>query len=181
MNEVESTCRDDVAAQTSACDGCTLGQSRRDFLRDGALAALGIFASLGIGSRAAAALPIRAARVIRATAETKTYAIPAQDGADIDKDAEVILVRWQGSVIAFNLSCPHQRTALRWNPDEHQFQCPKHHSKYQPDGTFISGRATRGMDRFPIQRQGDNVVVDIDQMIKQTDDPAAWQAAMVHV
>jgi len=181
MNDVESTCRDDVAAETSACDGCAPGQSRRDFLRDGALAALGIFASLGIGSRAAAALPIRIARVVRATAETRTYAIPAQDGADIDKDAEVILVRWQGSVIAFNLSCPHQRTALRWNADEHQFQCPKHHSKYQPDGTFISGRATRGMDRFPIQRQGDNVVVDIDHMFKQTDDAAAWQAAMVRV
>ncbi len=183
MNEVDASCRSDAAAaaQESVCDACALGHSRREFLREGALAALGIFASLGIGSRAAAALPVRAARLIRATADTQTYAIPAQDGADIDRDAEVILVRWQGSVYAFNLSCPHQRTALRWNESDHQFQCPKHHSTYTPDGTFISGRATRGMDRFPITRQGNDVVVDIDHMIKQTDDAAAWQAAVVHV
>ncbi len=163
------------------CDACPIAHTRRDFLREGAIAALGIFASLGLGSRAAAALPVRAARLIRSTAETKTYAIPAQDGADIDNDAQVILVRWQGKVYAFNLACPHQTTALRWNEGEHRFQCPKHHSQYQPDGTFITGRATRGMDRFPIKHDGNNVVVDIDNMIKQTDNMAAWQAAFIAV
>ena len=163
------------------CAGCALGQSRRDFLKSGAIAALGIFASLGVGPRAAAALPVSAAWPIRSTKATKTYAIPAADGAQIDDDAQVILVRWQGGVYAFNLSCPHQNTALRWNDGEHRFQCPKHHSQYTPDGTFITGRATRGMDRFPITRQDNNVVVDIDNMIKQTDNMAAWQAAVVKV
>lgn len=163
------------------CTGCALGQSRRDFLKSGAIAALGIFAALGVSSRTAAALPVSAARLIRSTRETKTYAIPAADGAQIDNDAQVILVRWQGNVYAFNLSCPHQNTALRWNDGEHRFQCPKHHSQYTPDGTFITGRATRGMDRFPITRDGTSVVVDIDNMIKQTDNQAAWQAAMVKV
>ncbi len=170
-----------AAAAGHDCDGCALARTRRDFLREGAIAALGIFASLGIGSRAAAALPVSAARLIRSTRETKTYAIPAADGAQIDNDAQVILVRWEGKVYAFNLSCPHQNTALRWNDGEHRFQCPKHHSQYQPDGTFITGRATRGMDRFPITKNGGNVVVDIDNMIKQTDNMAAWQAAFVTV
>ena len=170
-----------AAAEGHDCDACSIAHTRRDFLRDGAVAALGIFASLGLGSRAAAALPVRAARLIRSTAETKTYAIPAQDGADIDNDEQVILVRWQGNVYAFNLSCPHQNTALRWNDGEHRFQCPKHHSQYQPDGTFITGRATRGMDRFSITRDGNNVVVDVDHMIKQSDDMAAWQAAFIKV
>ena len=57
-------------------------------------------------------------------------------------------MRFQGVVYAFNLSCPHQNTALKWQPDDQRFQCPKHKSRYQPDGTFISGRATRGMDRL---------------------------------
>ncbi len=169
------------AAEGHDCDGCALARTRRDFLREGAIAALGIFASLGIGSRAAAALPVSAARLIRSTRETKTYAIPAADGAQIDNDAQVILVRWQEKVYAFNLSCPHQNTALRWNEGEHRFQCPKHHSQYQPDGTFITGRATRGMDRFPLTKDATNVVVDIDNMIKQTDNMAAWQAAFVAV
>ncbi len=172
---------DAVAVEGVACDGCPVSHTRRDFLRDGAVAALGIFAALGMGSTAAAAMPVRMARLIRTVGATKTYAIPAQDGADIDKDEGVIIVRWQGSVYGFNLSCPHQNTALRWNDGEHRFQCPKHHSQYTPDGTFITGRATRGMDRFPIRREGNNVVVDIDHMIKQTDDMAAWQAAVVRV
>ncbi len=170
-----------AAAEGHDCEACALAHTRRDFLRDGAIAALGIFASLGIGSRAAAALPVSAARLIRSTRETKTYAIPAADGAQIDNDAQVILVRWEGKVYAFNLSCPHQNTALRWNEGEHRFQCPKHHSQYTPDGTFITGRATRGMDRMPIKRDGNNVVVDIDTIIKQSDDMAAWQAAFIAV
>ena len=28
-------------------------------------------------------------------------------------------------------------TALKWAPRDAQFQCPKHHSKYRPDGSFI--------------------------------------------
>ncbi|NUQ21593.1 MAG: Rieske 2Fe-2S domain-containing protein [Gemmatimonadaceae bacterium] len=52
--------------------------------------------------------------------------------AGIDRDSEVILTRWQGLVYAFNLSCPHRHTALRWNDDAHRFQCPKHHSQYTP-------------------------------------------------
>ena len=99
----------------------------------------------------------------------------------IDREQEVILVRWQGAVYAFNLSCPHQRTALRWNGGDAQFQCPKHHSKYRPDGTFVSGRATRGMDRFSISRSGDEIVVDVDAMHKEDKDQAGWDAAVVHL
>ena len=82
---------------------------------------------------------------------------------------------------AFSLVCPHQRTALRWNQGDGQFQCPKHHSKYRPDGTFVSGRATRGMDRFSVTRSGDEIVVDLDAMHKEDKDPAGWAAAVVHL
>jgi Rieske Fe-S protein len=97
----------------------------------------------------------------------------------IDRDNQVILVRWQGAIYAFNLSCPHQNTALRWNQGDSQFQCPKHHSKYTPDGTFLSGRATRSMDRFTITRSGDEIVVDVDAMHKQDADPTGWAASVL--
>jgi Rieske Fe-S protein len=78
----------------------------------------------------------------------------------IDKANQVILVRWQNAVYAFALSCPHQNQALRWDAKETRFQCPKHKSKYQPDGTFISGRATRAMDRYAVRHEGDTIVVE---------------------
>ena len=63
----------------------------------------------------------------------------------------------------------------------HRFQCPKHKSQYQPDGEFITGRATRGMDRLGIRRDGSTVVVDLDALHKQDDDPAGWAAAVVRL
>src|SRR5213076_824952 len=100
-----------------------------------------------------------------------TYAIPAADGATIDHEHEIILVRYRARVYAFNLSCPHRQTALRWEPEDGQFQCPRHHSRYQPDGTFVSGRATRNMDRFGVRRDGGNVVVDESRFIRQDENP----------
>ena len=35
------------------------------------------------------------------------------------------------------------------------------------------------MDRFPVRREGNGVVVDIDHMIKESDDAKAWEAAVV--
>ncbi|HEY2025838.1 MAG TPA: Rieske (2Fe-2S) protein [Gemmatimonadaceae bacterium] len=170
--------------QTDAAKDCTACPvaSRREFLRDAAIALAGIAASLSI-ARTASALPahfdVRSVNAMRHVGNDHTYAIPATDGVEIDRDTEVILVRWQGAVYAFNLACPHQHTALRWDDADRRFQCPRHHSQYQPDGEFITGRATRAMDRFSIRREGDKIVVDVDAMHKQDEDPTGWNAAVV--
>jgi len=164
------------------CSSCPIaaGTSRRDFIRDAALGVAGVLASLSI-ARSAAALPVSMIDAIARKGAGITYAIPSTDGVQIDKDNEVILVRWQGNVYAFNLSCPHQRTALRWNDSAKEFQCPKHKSKYTPSGSFISGRATRGMDRFAIQRSGASVIVDADRMFEEDENESQWKAAFVKV
>ena len=108
-----------------------------------------------------------------------TYPIPAADGASIDRDNQIILVRFQSHLFAFSLSCPHQNTALRWSESDARFQCPKHHSKYQPDGVFISGRATRSMDRHALRREGDNVIVDLDQVYRDDQNHDGWMAATI--
>ena len=160
------------------CQSCPLVSSRRDFLRDAAVGVAGVLATLGI-ARSAAALPVSMVNALARARSGITYAIPAADGVQIDRENEVILTRYQNTVYAFNLSCPHQRTVLRWNDVDKQFQCPKHHSKYTPKGEFISGRATRGMDRLAIVRQGSNVLVDVDQMYKEDEDTPQWTAALV--
>jgi nitrite reductase/ring-hydroxylating ferredoxin subunit len=163
-----------------ACDSCALGKSRREFLRDGFAAAFGALLTLGASEKAAAA-SVSIVNALAAAGSTVTYAIPAANGAQIDRDHEVIVARWENNIYAFSLSCPHQHTALRWEQQNARFQCPKHHSKYQPDGTFISGRATRSMDRFSIKRQGNSVVVDTSVMHKEPDDPKAWREAVVEL
>jgi len=172
-----------AALTTTDCDDCslhqTVGASRRDFLRQSALVVGVLATASGIAPEAVSALPVHFGSGRRTSETDVTYPIPAADGTTIDEKNQVILVRYQGAVYAFNLSCPHQNTALKWNSDAGEFQCPKHHSKYKPDGKFISGRATRDMDRLAIKKDGDNVVVDVDTMFKDDEDHAGWDAAVV--
>jgi len=146
------------------CNGCE-GCSRRDFLRDTVGAAVALTVLSGFRSRS--------------VADVLRYPIPASDGAVIDRDNEIIMVRYQRRAYALALSCPHQRTMLKWRPDDARFQCPKHKSKYQPDGTFISGRATRGMDRHAIKLQGRELIVDRAFLYRQDKNSVEWKSAFV--
>ena len=150
------------------CD-CGAGHDRREFLREFA------------GIVAAVALPVDFASGLPGNGEEVTYAIPAQDGVTIDKAREVILARYEQSVYAFGLSCPHQKTPLRWQEAEHRFQCPKHKSTFRPDGAFVDGRATRNMDRYAIRRAGDNVVVDLGKLYREDENRDAWISALLRL
>jgi Rieske Fe-S protein len=162
------------------CDGCGGGLAgRRDFLREALGAVAAAFAGLGVAPTRAAALAVRFGTALAVRGEEHTYPLPAADGATIDKEAQIILVRYDQKVYAFNLSCPHQNTALRWYAEDNQFQCPKHHSRYRPDGVFISGRATRSMDRLGIRRDGATVIVDADKFYRQDKNPTEWEAAVI--
>ena len=144
------------------CAGCALGagMERRDFLRS--LLAMGAVFVSGVGPRA-----------------EKSYPIPASDGVAIDKEESVIIARHAGKAFAFSLACPHQNTALRWDNGNKRFQCPKHRSRYQPDGVFIDGRATRGLDRFAVRRTDETLLVNLDALYQEDRNPTEWAAAFV--
>lgn len=160
------------------CTGCELG--RRAFLRDAAMAAAALVA---LGTTAEA-MPLHWISVLDGGAgggglAEARYPIPATDSVSIDKDKEVILARASGKVFAFALSCPHQNTALKWLPADNRFQCPKHKSKYAPDGTYLEGRATRSMDRFQVRKEGATIVVNLDKLYEEDSDKADWPKAFI--
>ena len=155
-------------------DDCPV--ARRVFLKDVSLFAAALVAA-GLAPRAmAAATPVRA--LSRVKGEVK-YPIPAADGVQFDDKNEVILVRYQGHVYAFALSCPHQNTALKKDPAGTGFYCTKHESRYKFDGQFVSGRATRNMDRLVIRRDGNNVVVNVDRWYESDSEPTQWAGAQI--
>ena len=160
---------------------CFLPTSRRRFLRDSFLSVAGALVAVGMSKTAAFAMPMEFTEARRSSGSMHSYGLPPGDGAQIDKDNQVILVRWQNLVYAFSLSCPHQNTALKWDESEHAFQCPKHHSRFTPDGAYIagSGRATRNMDRLEIRRDGAGVTVDVDTLYQEDTDGPQWAAAVV--
>ena len=169
-----------VETGDDACDGCAL-IARRDFLRDTAVMAAGALIALGATPAIAAAAPLEFISSIGGGREDKAYPIPAADTVQIDKGNSAILVRWQGSVYVYSLACPHQNTVLKWYEKDNQFECPKHHSRFRPDGSYIkdSGRATRGLDRLAVRKDGNNIVANLDKAYQEDEDEAAWKAAFV--
>jgi Rieske Fe-S protein len=128
-----------------------------------------------------AALMLPAIAGVRISREEKSYPVPATDGVMIDKDQDVIISRTQGTLFAFNLACPHQNTALKWDGGKTRFQCPKHKSIYTAEGVFVEGRATRGLDRFAVRRDGSSLVVNLDLLFEQDKDGEKWAKAFVTV
>ncbi|MDB4905312.1 MAG: Rieske [2Fe-2S] iron-sulfur protein [Gemmatimonadetes bacterium] len=165
------------------CTGCEALGDRRAFLRDMGRLALGALVAAGMTPSVARALPLEfvSGRREGGARNEHAYPIPAADGVQIDKDESVIIARSAGVAYAFGLACPHQNTALRWDASESRFQCPKHKSRYRMDGEFIEGRATRSMDRYAIRRDGANLVVDVDKLLREDDDAAEWKAALVRL
>jgi nitrite reductase/ring-hydroxylating ferredoxin subunit len=165
-------------APEDGCAGCTL-HGRRDFLLDALRAGAAALAAIGLAPSGADAMPLRWISALASRGAEHTYPVPATDGVQIDKANEVILARSGKSVYAFALACPHHNTALRWDAGANRFQCPKHKSRYRPDGTFIEGRATRGMDRYAVRLVGGSVAVDVDKLYQENTDLAQWQQAVV--
>jgi nitrite reductase/ring-hydroxylating ferredoxin subunit len=167
-------------SQDHECDSCPLGElvERREFLRDALARTLLAVGALGALSGRAAAMSVAFASGVGSRTD-KSYPLPASDGVVIDKDESVIVARFENRAFAFSLACPHQNTALRWEASNHRFQCPKHKSRYRPDGSFIEGRATRGMDRFALRREGDNLLVNLDALYREDKEPSQWAAAFV--
>ena len=156
---------------TDDCHRCPLhaGTTRRVFLQEA-----------GGGLVAAFLVAITATNAIAGSSE-KRYPIPSSDGATVDREAQVILVRYQNRVVALALACPHQNAAVKWLPSDGRFQCSKHDSRYTPDGVHTAGRATRNMDRFPVTRDGASVVVDVSRVFRSDQDAAGWAGAAVAV
>ena len=164
----------------AACADCA-APARRDFLLDALRAGALALAAIGLPSGDAHAMPPRFVAALASHLKDKSYAIPPADGVQIDKDNDVILSRVGKQVYAFSLACPHQNTALKWDADDNRFQCPKHKSRYRPDGTFIEGRATRGMDRCAVRLAGTAIVVDVDKVYQEDLEKGQWQQAVVTI
>jgi len=161
-------------------DGESCGWDRRGFLQSCSLIAAAALAAGATGAHAEQ-LGMRWTRALAWAGGQVTYPVPAADGVAVDREHSILLTRYQGKVYAFSMICPHQRAAVKWLEDQQIFQCTKHKSKYSEAGVYISGRATRSLDRHPVKIVNGQVVVDETVLLKQDADQAAWQAAVATV
>jgi nitrite reductase/ring-hydroxylating ferredoxin subunit len=176
---MEATMRDE--SEEAPCAECPLAIDRRAFLRGAAFAAAATLAALGAAPGAAFAASVKAIAPLSRSGGRRAYRLPAADSVAVDAANDVIIARWQGSVYAFSLRCPHRGTRLEWHPDETRIFCPKHKARFRADGAHDSGRSSRDLDRYGVRRQGEELIVDFDALLRADVDAAAWSLAMVKV
>jgi cytochrome b6-f complex iron-sulfur subunit len=56
----------------------------------------------------------------------------------------------EGGFLALYGVCPHLGCLPKWVPSNTRFECPCHGSKFEGTGSYITGPAPRGLDRFPV-------------------------------
>ena len=98
---------------SSWCDGCP-PEGRRDFLKDSLATVAAALMTIAAAPLDALAIPIRAGAAIRIWGNERSYPVPPADGAVIDKDNEVILVRYAGARVRLRalLPAPEYRAPL---------------------------------------------------------------------
>lgn len=72
----------------------------------------------------------------------------------------------QGTLVAVYQKCPHLGCRVPFCDSSQRFECPCHGSKFNLKGEYLAGPAPRGMDRFPIRVERDQVVVDTGTVIE---------------
>ncbi|MGH2658318.1 MAG: ubiquinol-cytochrome c reductase iron-sulfur subunit [Actinomycetota bacterium] len=71
----------------------------------------------------------------------------------------------QAGLMPLYQKCPHLGCRVPFCEQSSWFECPCHGSKYNTAGEYQLGPAPRGMDRFRIEIDGDDVIVDTAQVI----------------
>jgi nitrite reductase/ring-hydroxylating ferredoxin subunit len=170
----------DAGARTD-CDDCPLVVDRRRFLRDTGLAVLATLIATGLRPVEALAEAVGEIAPTRKIGTRLAYAVPSSNSVSVDAANDVIIARWENRAYAFSLKCPHRGATLEWKADESRIFCPKHKARFTPDGNHFSGRETTALDRYRVSQEGSEIIVKLDAVLKQNENPADWSAAVVQL
>ncbi len=77
-----------------------------------------------------------------------------------------VLEGYDQGIVALYQKCVHLGCRVPWCKTSQWFECPCHGSQYNRVGEKKGGPAPRGLDRFPVEVQGGQVVVDTKQRIE---------------
>lgn len=77
--------------------------------------------------------------------------LPPVDSAPVgNPSGKYWLSNTKDGVLALSMVCTHLGCLFKWVPTNNRFECPCHGSKFQANGTYISGPAPRNLDRFAV-------------------------------
>ncbi|HLN65063.1 MAG TPA: Rieske 2Fe-2S domain-containing protein [Symbiobacteriaceae bacterium] len=143
-------------APASGPDGIT----RRQALRSGMFATIGMFFGTAAGGAGGMFWPIKLTGfgspipVPQKLSEIKVGdVIPVREG-------KFYLTRAEDGIMALYWKCVHLGCTVPWNAQEHKFMCPCHGSVYDIHGQNVAGPAPRPLDMMEITVKGDEITVN---------------------
>jgi cytochrome b6-f complex iron-sulfur subunit len=161
MSDTKST----EAASTSLLPPAR-GVSRRDFLGELTIGALGI---AGLGG-VALTYQYFSPNVLFEPASTFRAGSPdlyPVNSVTILLDQQVYIVRTSGGFFAVSAVCTHLGCVTQWKPEATMIACPCHGSKFTPEGKKLEGPAPRPLPHYSITLTADGELqVDKLQTIK---------------
>ncbi len=92
------------------------------------------------------------------------YLVPYQAAPGAEVDYEGMGVAAQG-IMALYQRCTHLGCRVPFCGSSQWFECPCHGSKYNTAGEYKLGPAPRGLDRFRVRIEGEEVFVDTSEII----------------
>jgi len=95
-----------------------------------------------------------------ATVELGTPSNYAPGTATYVSSARLFVANTGTFLYAMSQKCPHLGCHVPFCESSGRFECPCHGSIYDLAGEYIAGPAPRGMDRYEVKLDGQNVVVD---------------------
>ena len=87
------------------------------------------------------------------------------DRVSIDEDLGVYLVRKDSRIIAFSNKGPYHEELVVYCPSSQLFETPRSGSKFDIKGLFFTGPSARGLTRYRVRMQGDEVQINIVEPI----------------
>lgn len=161
MNDTKS-----LDAANSGAPGTVQGVSRRDFLSEITLGALGI-AGLGAG---ALTYQYFSPNVLFEPATTFRAGDPdlyPMNSVTFLQDQQVYVVRTTDGFYAVSAVCTHLGCVTQWKAEANMIACPCHGSKFTPEGKKVEGPAPRPLPHYSITLTADGeLLVDKLQTIK---------------
>ena len=86
-------------------------------------------------------------------------ALATDDGWLLHPSENILLVNIGGVNSAYSSSCPHSGCTREWGYSNSTFTCNCHFSRFQADGSLISGPAGRGLTKLTVEQDGDTVSI----------------------
>ena len=138
-----------AAAATPDTQVITKGVSRREFLYYIWGASMALLLAESGGAIVWFALPQFRAGEFGGVFNLAPGSLPAVGSPPVLKpDAKFWISNTDKGLLALSQVCVHLGCLFKWSDTNGRFECPCHGSKYQADGTYISGPAGRSLDRY---------------------------------